>query len=261
MGFQPRTYRKGMHAHGLVSFSVVVEETDLHVSAERELGTETRALVKSVRAAIEKHIREFPDFATSLIPLPEPTGGEVAAVLESMYRAGVAAGTGPMAAVAGSVAEQVGSGLLNYTEEVIVENGGDVFIASRDTRVASIFAGASVLSNRVGLVIPAGRHGVCTSSGRVGPSLSMGKADAAVVVATDAALADAVATALGNRIRDAEDIEAALEWVQCIDGVMHAAIVVGENFGTWGQCEVVPISEHCEKGDSSSPNETAEKEG
>ncbi len=238
--YQPRHYRDAVQAPGLVRFAVTVDETDLLVLADSDLRDETRKLVKRARAELQAHIVDFPAFLSSLEPLTAPM--QAPPLIAAMYRAARAAGTGPMAAVAGAIAETVGRGLLNNTRQVIVENGGDIFIKSGTPRTVSIYAGHSPLSGKVGVRIEAGQFGVCTSSGTVGHSLSMGKADAAVAISADAALADAVATALGNRVSGPPDIEAALEWVQGIEGVLHAAVITGELFGTWGQFEIVPTA-------------------
>lgn len=243
MVYQPRHYRRNLKTVGLVSFSVAVGETDLFVLADTDLQDRARGLVKSVRAQIQSHVSRNHEFATSMASLPFPAqmaATDLPRVVVAMYRAGQTAGTGPMAAVAGAVAEAVGDGLLELSRQVIVENGGDIFVKSDEPRTVSIYAGSSPLSGKMGLVIPAGRFGVCTSSGTVGHSLSLGCADAAMVVSADTALADALATALGNRVHCADDIEPALEWVHQVDGVLHAAIVFRDRLGTRGRFELVP---------------------
>ena len=83
--------------------------------------------------------------------------------------------------------------------------------------------------------------GICTSSGKVGPSLSLGLADAAVVLAPSAALADAAATAVGNRVRSADDMEAALELGQSIRGVTGIVIITGDRMGARGDVKLAEI--------------------
>jgi ApbE superfamily uncharacterized protein (UPF0280 family) len=146
------------------------------------------------------------------------------------------AGVGPMAAVAGAVADRVGHLLLeNFgCREVVVENGGDIFIRNDRPLVVSVYAGASKLSGRVGLEMPPGEWGVCTSSGTVGPSLSFGQADAVTVVSADATLADAFATAYGNLVKEAEDIEKVL--AQALnEKVETLLIIVGDRLGIVGR--------------------------
>ncbi len=148
-----------------------------------------------------------------------------------------------MASVAGAVAEAVGQELMAQSEEIIVENGGDVFLRrSGDVRVG-IFAGRSPLSLRVGLVIAAAAHpwGVCTSSGTVGPSLSFGRADAVCILSPSASLADAAATAVGNLVRSPSDLERGLEKARMIEGVTGAVIILGEKLAAWGEIELTEI--------------------
>ena len=84
--------------------------------------------------------------------------------------------------------------------------------------------------------------GICTSSATVGHSLSLGAADAAVILANSAALADAVATRVGNRIQQKGDIPAALELAQSIPGVTGALVVLGGDLGAWGDLEMVDLA-------------------
>ncbi len=148
-----------------------------------------------------------------------------------------------MAAVAGAIAARVGEALRAFSNEVIIENGGDIYMHLQHPATVSLFAGRSPLSHKVGLKIYPDREtwGVCTSSATVGPSLSFGRADAACVVAPDAALADACATGLGNRVPDVSAVNEALEWLGGIPGVVGGVVIVGENLGAWGQIELVPL--------------------
>lgn len=148
-----------------------------------------------------------------------------------------------MGAVAGAVAEYVGRDLLAYSEEVIIENGGDIFIRTTFPLTVAILAGGSPLSGKLGVRIdsPESPVGVCTSSGTVGHSLSLGRADAAVVISASAALADAAATAIGNRVSDKADIASATHLGENIDGVLGVAVILDDKMGAWGQVELVRL--------------------
>jgi len=150
-----------------------------------------------------------------------------------------------MAAVAGAIAECVGEDLLGFSPEVIVENGGDIFLScARETRVG-IFAASSPLSLRLGLVVPPAGHpwGVCTSSGTVGPSLSFGRADAVCILSPSASLADAAATAVGNLVSTPDDLEEGLQRAKAIEGVSGAVIILGEKLAVWGEVELIEIKD------------------
>jgi ApbE superfamily uncharacterized protein (UPF0280 family) len=225
----------------LTTFQVVVKETDLLVHAATELVNETRELVLEQRGYVEAYIKAYPDFMTTLNPWRSK--GPVANIISDMIKAGANAGVGPMAAIAGAIAEHVGLGLLNFTDQVIVENGGDVFIKTNTPVTVGIFAGASPLSMQVGIQLNCEKKpaAVCTSSGTLGHSLSLGKADAVCVVADSCALADAAATSIGNLIQSPADINNAITSGQKMAEIAGIVIIAGEKIGVWGNLEVVSL--------------------
>lgn len=240
---EPRTYRDFGPTDRFEAFRVVVETSDLYVRAYKPLQAETERLIRTCRAQIEDAIARRPVFLKSLVPLEDDPVD--APIVHRMIRAGKKAGTGPMAAVAGAVAEFVGQGLLARSGELIIENGGDVFLKVAHPIVVGILAGKSSLSGRLGIrVEPTGLPlGVCTSSGTVGPSLSSGKAEAATIISRDVVLADAVATAMGNRISHPRDLKGAVEWAMQVEGVDGALAVTGEVIAALGNLELVPLAE------------------
>ncbi len=224
-------------------FNVCVGETDLMIGCDTDLSPEALRFVRRARSIVNRHIAIYPDFQSSLEPLKVNTAYDK--LINDMITAGISAGTGPMAAVAGAVAEYVGSELMKISRQVFVENGGDIFFASSKDRSISIYAGESILSNKVAIKIKADKFplGICTSSGTVGHSFSRGKADAVTVVSKDAALADAVATAACNRIQTYHDIASALDFAVDIEGILGATAILGEKLGAAGDIELAPIAE------------------
>jgi len=210
------------------------------------------AEIVRLREALESYISRHPLFASSLEPVPVlPDAPPVA---RAMHAAAQLTGVGPMAAVAGAIAEAAvraalrpapGAGIPSpdpadpdpaARDGVVVENGGDIFLWTPRETVVGLFAGKSSVSGRIGFAVPAGRMplAVCSSSGTMGHSLSFGRADLATAVASDGALADAAATLAGNLVRNAEDIPDALDRVCRIPGVHGVLIVVGEKVGLEG---------------------------
>jgi ApbE superfamily uncharacterized protein (UPF0280 family) len=232
--YQPRTYRHWIEGKDLVAFSVTEEETDLYIRAASNLQRKARRLMLKYRQQLEGYIGRNPDFQTSLEPVSVPENAP--AIVRQMAVAGLKAGVGPMAAVAGAIAECMGRELLAFSPEIIVENGGDIFLKIDKKRVVGIYAGDSPLTGKIGLEINAHETplGVCTSSGTVGYSLSHGRADAVVVLAADTALADAAATAIGNRIRKPGDTDGALEFARSIGGLRGVVIIIGGKVAAWG---------------------------
>jgi ApbE superfamily uncharacterized protein (UPF0280 family) len=157
-----------------------------------------------------------------------------------MLQASRLAGGGPMAAVAGAMAEFVGKNLLKHSLNVIIENGGDLYLKATRALNIAVFAGKSPLSYRVALKIrPEDTPlGICTSSATVGHSLSLGIADAVCVKAKSAALADAAATAIGNTVQNQREIKKALEAGRKIQGVLGVLIIVEKSMGVIGNMEL-----------------------
>jgi hypothetical protein len=238
MEYRERTYRKQTSTAGLVSFSVQVAETDLLIRADSDLAKEAKHAVYRYRRFLEQYIEYHPAFLKSLIPLQKDDLAP--ALVRDMLEAAERAGVGPMASVAGAIAERVGTDLLTLSRNVIVENGGDIFLqVDREIRIG-LFAGRSPLSGRISLRIRPEKTplGVCTSSGTVGPSLSLGRADAVTVMARSTALADAAATSVGNLVKTPSQIELGLKLAREIPGVLGVLIIAEDRMGVWGDLEI-----------------------
>lgn len=235
-------YRKRVHPRDLISFRVLIKETDLLVSSSRDLTQQTRDRVYHYRRQLEDYIRSKSDFLSTLLPYPEdPFAPEIIREMISVTRM---FGVGPMAAVAGAIAQFVGSDLLRHAEEVIVENGGDIFVKTKRPATVSIFAGTSRLSNKLGLIIHPDEMptGICTSSATVGHSLSLGTADAVCIVAKSASMADAAATALGNRITNKSKLKSVVESMKGFKDIKGGVVITGKTMATWGEIELTKIS-------------------
>ncbi|MDP2401680.1 MAG: UPF0280 family protein, partial [Actinomycetota bacterium] len=163
-------------------------------------------------------------------------------IVRRMSQAARAARVGPMAAVAGAIAESVARGLSERSPEVIVENGGDVYLMGSTDRIVALWAGEEGV-NGIGIQVPGGLMpvAVCTSSGTIGHSTSFGRADAVTVLARNAALADAVATALANQVREPEDIDRAIEAARGVMGVLGVLVTVKGSLGAWGNVRLVAL--------------------
>lgn len=239
--FRERTYRKRIKSKDLVAFQVAVKETDLWLSADQEFKEETRELVLQCREHIEEYIRKHPDFLTALNPYPEDPFAP--GIVKDMTRSSLSAGVGPMASVAGAIARFVGEGLLKVTDQIIVENGGDIFIKVNRDSVISVFAGESPLSEKIGIKIPVRMMplGICSSSSTVGHSLSRGKADAVCILASSSTYADSAATALCNRIQMENDMNSISDWADQMGDIIGGIAVMGEKMAAWGDIELVAV--------------------
>lgn len=239
MKYIERTYRNQISCKFLTSFHACEEQTDLFIQADQDLTNNAAASVHHYRTHLKYYMQSHPEFVTSFRPLPEDDLAPP--IVKAMLKASRYAGVGPLAAVAGAVAEFVGRDLMNSSSQVVVENGGDIFLnASQELNIA-VFAGDSPLSYQIAVRIKPGDTplGICTSSGTVGHSISFGKADAVCVKAKSAALADAAATAIGNRVRNKADIKHALESGALIQGVLGILIILEKQMGVIGDMELI----------------------
>jgi len=243
--FQPRTYRSQFNTERFIGFEVKHLETDLWIGVDpTSFRSEMQKLAlnktKVLRTKLDEYINTEPFFKKSLKPF-HPSEGAPKETIE-MALAAEKAGIGPMSAVAGLFARDVGEEIISNfpVTELLVENGGDIFALLKDEIVISIFAGDSPLSERIGLVIPADHEklGICTSAGTVGPSLSFGKANAVVVICEDVLLADAYATAIGNRVKSPNDVEKVIGFSEKYAEILSLLIICEDKIGIKGENEI-----------------------
>jgi len=232
-------YRELITPRDLFSFQVEIKESNLFVLASRKLPKQTEEALVWCRKDIEQYIYRDPIFRTTFKPFPLEEG--MPPIVRTMAEAGREAGVGPMAAVAGAIAEFVGKELLNYCDQVIVENGGDIFMKVKRRRIVGIYAGDSPLSKRISLQIEPQDTplGICCSAGTFGRSQSLGVADAVIILSPFTALADAVATAVGNLVKDEAGIQKGLEFVRKIPFIRGGVIVKEKKMGAWGRLRIL----------------------
>jgi len=214
----------------------------LLILADTDVTEQAVHLVMEFRSQLEAYAYAHPLFFRSLLPLDfDPLAPPI---VKEMLRASRFAGVGPMAAVAGAIAEMVGRQLLKIaTAEIIVENGGDIFMYRNQDCIAAIFSGVSPFSNKIGIKIKQSFMplGVCTSSGTVGHSLSFGTADSVTVLATSVSLADAAATRLGNELKTDKDINHVLTLARQLPHLAGVVVVKDSRMGVWGAIELLPL--------------------
>jgi ApbE superfamily uncharacterized protein (UPF0280 family) len=229
-----RFYRDWIDTVDLNKFEVRDRETDLLILSDINLEHEARFFVSRIRKELEDYIEENLEFKKSLTPVD--VRDDAPLVVRKMSEAAKIYDVGPMASVAGAVSELVGRALLEFSNSAIVENGGDIFAKVGRKIKFSLFAGnESPFTNKLMFVVDASNGvGICTSSGKVGHSLSFGNADAVVVVAKNVALADAAATSMANRIQTSEDIYELVE-IEAQKGLVQGIIAcAGDKIALWG---------------------------
>lgn len=245
MEYIQRTYRNHFSEDRWKHFVVKYKETDLWIGVDRnsfhkDMLTFTDRLIRRIRIEMEAYLENDPGYAKSLMPYP--ASPDAPFIFRQMSAVAGKSGIGPMSAVAGAVACKVGESLKAEfeTQEVVVENGGDIYTDISEDIDIAVFAGNSPLSEKVGLHIEAtyAPLGICTSSGTVGPSLSFGKADAVMIICHDPLLADTYATAFANTVQTTADINPCLEKIKATEDILAAMVIKDDKLGICGKFDL-----------------------
>ncbi|MDD4898680.1 MAG: UPF0280 family protein [Methanocellales archaeon] len=209
-----------------------LKETLVTITADEKYIELAKKVIREHRGHLERYIRFDPFFQVTLEPYQAQKN--VPEVVKRMCDASNAAGVGPMAAVAGTIAELTVEAMMQKgAKHVIVDNGGDIALVNEIPVTVGIYTGESHIKDLALQIEPRDSMiGICTSSGRIGHSISFGNSDAVTVISSSVALADATATALGNKIISEKDIETAFEGIKNIDG---ALIIRGDSMAKWGK--------------------------
>ncbi len=240
-----RTYRRPhVPEHGEVAFQVVLEHTDLHIIAQNDLSEAIAETVRRLRSEIKTYITLHPEFGHSLTPISVPD--HTPALIQNMAHAGQVAQVGPMAAVAGAIAQAVADEFVQHSPNILVENGGDVFLHSTKPRIIGLLA-KPLNGIRLGVALSANDFptALCASSATIGHSLSLGQADMVTVRSRSAALADAFATALANTISTPEDLKRLAKMAPKLKplGVDGIFAQLGDEIAVWGNMQLAAIEE------------------
>ncbi|WP_367343885.1 UPF0280 family protein [Methanomethylovorans sp.] len=205
------------------------------VADKRSHISKAKQSIRHNRAVLERFIAFDPFFMSTLEPYDIQEN--VPEVVKRMIFAGNSMGIGPMSAVAGTIAAMAVESMVDEGATfAIIDNGGDIALINDRPVIIGAYAGTSPVKD-LAFRIPVHKHitGICTSSGTVGPSISFGMADAAIVFSDDVSLADAAATALGNATYvGMEAVEKAFDVVKNIAGIKGAVVIQGKYIGMWG---------------------------
>lgn len=245
MDYITRTYRDHFRQDRWAYFVAGYKETDLCIGVDKaswqpEIKIFTEQAIRRLREEMDGWIENHPDYAQALEY--HPAAPDAPEIFRAMSAVAEKSGIGPMSAVAGAVAQYIGETLKTkfHLQEIIVENGGDIYADICKDMDISVFAGSSPLSEKVGLHINAAYAplGICTSSGTVGPSLSFGKADAVMIICKDVKLADTYATAFANLIQTPDDVQICIGKIQEKKDILAAMAIKDDKLGLCGQFEL-----------------------
>jgi len=224
----------------LYEYNFIIKESKIHIKSDSKAAIQAAVKeIKQHRKRLVEFIMKHPDFQYKLRPID--TNADAPRIIKLMMAASREANVGPMASVAGALADIGLEAMLREKARIaIVEDGGEIAAFTEKPIVVSIFSSNSILLSKIGFFLERKDCpiGIATSSSKTSHSLSLGKADSVTVVADNAALADAAATAICNSVVG-ENVEGSirrgLERAKIIEGVRGVLIVREDKSGLWGE--------------------------
>lgn len=219
-----------------VESSLSHKHARIKIVSDKDFTREAQTELDRVYGKLEDYVALNPFYGITYSPLS--VKDDAPEIAREMSKASFAASVGPMAAVAGAIAEHIGKHILGLGAKwVIVENGGDIYLSLKSEKKIGVHAGESPFSGKIAFKIKPEDTplGVCTSAATVGHSVSLGEADAVVALAKSTPLADAAATAIANEVRGKNRVKKALGKARSIKGLNAVLIITGNELATWGK--------------------------
>ena len=217
-----------------------IEQTHIRLKSDLD-DINLKQYIFKIRQELKSYITRNPDFSLAIEPL-KYNEENLSEIVLKMYESSAKADVGPMACVAGTISEMSLDFLINNGSTYsIVENGGDIALINDKTVLCGIYSNNEILGNNIAFKIKPRKYplGVCTSSGKIGHSISFGSSDSVSVISKSPSIADGLATRIANEVngQNSEDkvsnaLECGENYRELFDGVL---IISGENVGTIGR--------------------------
>ncbi|HPU29154.1 MAG TPA: UPF0280 family protein [Syntrophorhabdaceae bacterium] len=237
--YEERFYRQVSRPHDLICYEVIHKETDILCCTKKDISQHIKERLIHYRYQLDEYIKLRPEFKDSFIPISYDKYAPP--IVKKMIEASSIIGVGPLACVAGAIAEFIGNDISSLTDEFILENGGDIYLKTKKQRKILIYAKDSPFSKKIALNIKPSEkaYGICTSSGTVGHSLSFGKTDAVCVIGESSLFCDGLATYIGNIVKKRDDISNAIEKAKTFKEIKGILIIMKDHLGVWGDIQIV----------------------
>lgn len=235
-------YRNNIKTEGKYCFRLDYKYSGLHIVCDRDIESELEEPVRSFYSDISKASARQPGFEKSLSPLD--VGSDPPLIVKEMCDAGKVFNVGPMASVAGALCDHLARRFEDRCSFLMIENGGDVYIKTDESIEVGIYTENTYFKDRLVIRIDASQTpcGICSSSGNIGHSLSLGKSDLVTVMSRRTTIADAAATAIANIINKEEDIDKAIEYFKNSRQIDGLIMIKDKRIGLWGQIRLTSFN-------------------
>ncbi len=233
-------YRRKIRNREKYNWRVVYKYSDILISSDSYVKDKIEKPLKEFYKLLELCIKRDPSFLKSLSPVKSKS--YFPEIIKEMCDKSNIFNVGPMATVAGAVCEYLAANLSRCCSQLTIENGGDVYLKSKRDINAGAYLKNKYFKDKINLKIRKENTpcGLCSSSGKFGHSLSMGRSDLVVVLSGSAISADGAATAIANRISNSDDIPRTIDHYKKLNDVKGILIVKDSKVGIWGNLELVP---------------------
>ncbi|MBA3066639.1 UPF0280 family protein [bacterium] len=222
------------------NFTLKYRHCSIFISSDGDVEKECRENLPKIYGEVEEHVLSNSVFAESLIPVNGDKND--APIIKNMIEAGQKAGTGPMAAVAGAIAEALFHSVKTPFNTLIIENGGDIFATSDSDIICGLYTGSSFDKFALKIKKSLLPCGISSSSSTIGHSLSFGQALLGVVISPSGAVSDACATALANSVQSEKDLENAVNFCAAGKRITGCAAIINDKIAFAGDIEFTELS-------------------
>lgn len=225
----------------LTQENIDINETHIMLSTDLK-NHNLNQFIKNERKQLEKYIQKYPEFKLSLEKLINPNPENNPEIINLMYKTSKEVKIGPMASVAGTISELSLNHLIKQnTKTSIIENGGDIALINDKKIICGIYSNNEILGNQIGFKLKPNKKpiGICTSSGKIGHSISFGNSEAVTIISNSASLSDGLATKIANEVKgntNQEAVENALDYSESYKDLFKGALIIsGDSIGTIGK--------------------------
>ena len=198
------------------------------------------AYIIHIRNELENYLLKDQDFLLALEPIKRD--GNLPLIVKTMVESSNIADVGPMACVAGTISEiSLDYLIANDSRYSIIENGGDIAMINDEEVLCGIYSNNEVLGNDIAFKIKSRKRplGICTSSGKIGHSISFGTSDSVTVISKSASIADGLATRIANEINGESSEDKVSNGLECGEDYkefFEGALIISDNHvGTIGK--------------------------
>jgi ApbE superfamily uncharacterized protein (UPF0280 family) len=231
-------YRRNISAAGKYSYRLRYKYTDIYITSDRDISGKISQPVITFYSQLENVLSSDKQFGKSITPLSIKK--DYPPAVKEMCLSSSIFNVGPMAAVAGAVCDTIAESLKDDCNFLMIENGGDVYIKSSEDIRAGLFTGSRHFPQNINIVISSQAMpcGLCSSSGMMGHSLSLGKSDLVTVMSETSAIADSAATAIANAINSKPDVDKAIKKYSKYEQVRGLIIIKDDRLAIWGDLQL-----------------------